>query len=120
MMGDVTMPIVQFSDLDSIDKRAVFWLADQAKTVTSLITDAATHIGEIWEAAAFMKQFSEGTVERATLAERLQLGHRSAESIPDCLKRAAPGYRTLAEAADAELDELLTDLKASPCTASAC
>lgn len=114
------MPKIQFSDLDSADKRAVFWLADEAKTVTSLITDAANHIGEIWEAAAFMKQFPEGTVERATLAERLQLGDRSAESIAECIKRAAPGYRTLAEAADAELDELLTDLKAYPGTASAC
>ncbi|WP_295997169.1 hypothetical protein [Rugamonas sp.] len=113
------MPKINFADLDSTGKRMVFWLADEAKTVTSLITDAATHIGEIWEAAAFMKQFPEGTAERATLAERLQLGDRSAESIPDCLKRAVPGYRTLAEAADAELDELLADLKAYPGTVSA-
>jgi hypothetical protein len=120
MMGDVTMPKIQFADLGSADKRAVFWLADEAKTVTSLITDAATHIGEIWEATAFMKQFPEGTAERVTLAERLQLGDQSAESIAECIKRSAPNYRTLAEAADAELDELLTDLKTFPGTASAC
>lgn len=113
------MPKVQFSDLDSTGKHMVFWLADEAKTVTSFITDAAAHIGEIWEAAVFMKQFPEGTAERTALAERLQLGDRSAESILECLNRAAPGYRTLAEAADAELDELLADLKAYPCTVSA-
>lgn len=114
------MPKVQFSDLDSTSKRAVFWLADEGKTVTSSVTSATTHIGEIWEAAAFMKQFPEGTAERATLSERLQLGDRSAESILDCIKRAAPAYRSLAEAADAELDELLADLKAYPGAAAVC
>lgn len=115
------MPKIQFSNLDSTGKRAVFWLADEAKTVTSFITDAASHVGEIFEAAAFMKQFPEGTAERATLAERLQLGDRSTESILDCIERVAPAYRTLAgRASDAELDELLADLKAYPGTASAC
>lgn len=120
MMGDATMSKVEFSDLDSTGKRAVCWLADEAKTVTSFITAAAAHVGEVWEAAAFMKQFPEGTAERAALAERLQLGDRSTESILESIKRAAPGYRTLTEAADAELDELLADLRAYPATASVC
>lgn len=110
---------VQFSDLDSTGKKLVFWVADEAKTVTSFVTAAAAHMGEIWEAAAFMKQFPEGTAERATLAERLQLGDRSTESILECIGRAAPGYLSLAEVADAELDELLADLRAYPGTESA-
>lgn len=114
------MPKIQFSDLDSTEKRAVCWIADEAKTVTSFATAAVARVGEILEAAAFMKQFPEGTAERATLAERLQLGDRSAESILDCIKRAAPGYRTLAEAADAELDELLADLRAYLGAAAVC
>lgn len=114
------MPKIQFSDLDPSTKKAVFWLAEEARTVTSFVTDAAVHVGEIWEAVAFMKRFQEGTAERATLAERLQLGDQSAKSILDCIKRTAPSYRTLAEAADAELDELLADLKTYPGAAAVC
>jgi hypothetical protein len=78
------------------------------------------HVGEIWEAAAFMKEFPKGTAERTTLAERLRLGDTSAESILDCIEPAAPAYRTLAERADAELDELLADLRAYPRAAVVC
>lgn len=115
------MPKIQLSNLAPTDKKAVFQVADEAKTLTAFVTAAASHVGEIWEAAAFMKQFPEGTAERATLAERLQLGDRSAENILDCIKRAAPAYRTLAgRATDTELDELLADLRAYPGTVSVC
>ena|SRR5471032_2282591 len=110
------MPKIKFSDLDPTEKRALFWLSNEAKTPTSFVTDAAFHVGEILEAVEFMKQFPEGTVERTTLAERLQLGDRSAESILDCIKRSAPAYLTLA---DAEFDALLDELEACP-AASAC
>jgi hypothetical protein len=115
------MPKIQFSDLDPTEKSALFWLADEAKTLTAFVTASAAHVGEIWEAAAFMKEFPEGTAERATLAERLQLGDRSVESILDCIERAAPAYRTLAgRSTDAELDELLADLRAYPGAAAVC
>lgn len=115
------MPKIKFSDLDPTNKKAVFWVADEAKTLTSFVTAAAAHVGEILEAAAFMKEFPEGTAERATLADRLRLGDTRAESILDCIQRAAPAYRTLAgRATDAELDELLADLRAYPSTASVC
>lgn len=108
------MPEIQLCDLDPTDKRAASWVADQAETLTVFVTAAASHIGEIWEAAAFMKEFPDGTTERSALADRLQLGGRSAESILDCIERAAPAYRTLAgRATDAELDELLADLRAA-------
>lgn len=107
---------IKFSDLDSTEKRTVFWLADQAEALTPNITAAAAHVGEIFEAAAFMKEFPKGSMAHATLADRLRLGDTNAESILDCIKRAAPTYRTLTERTDAELDELLADLKgASVC-----
>jgi hypothetical protein len=114
------MSKIRFSDLDPTYKKAVFWVADEAKTLTSFVTAAAAQVGEILEAAAFMKEFPEGTVERATLADRLRLGDTSAESILECIKRAAPAYRSLSEAADAELYELLADLRTYPGTASVC
>jgi hypothetical protein len=105
------MPKIKFSDLDSTEKHTVFWLADEAETLTPNITAAASHVGEIWEAAAFMKEFQKGTPEHTALAERLRLGDTSAESILACIKRAAPAYATMSEASDAELDELLADLR---------
>ena len=114
------MPKIQFSDLDPTSKRAVCWLADEAKTVTSFVT-AAAHIGEVLEAAAFMREFPEGTTERAMLADRLRLGDTSTESIWDCIKRTAPAYRSLTgRATDSELDELLADLRAYPGAAAVC
>lgn len=63
------MPNIQFSELDAIGKRAVFWIAEEAKTVSASVIASAVHIGEIWEAAAFMKQFQTGTPERTALVE---------------------------------------------------
>lgn len=114
------MPKIKFSDLDRTGKSAVFWLADEAKTLTAFVTASATHVGEILEATAFMKEFREGTVERAALADRLRLGDTSAESILACIKRAAPTYQTLAGATDDELDELLADLRGYPGATSIC
>lgn len=113
------MPRVKFSDLDLSDKHAVFWLADQADTLTPNVTAAAVHVGELWEAAAFMKAFPKWTAEHTALAARLRLGDQSAESILDCIERVAPAYWTLAEhATDDELDELLAELSAYACTAA--
>lgn len=105
------MTIIKFSDLDFTEQRAVFWLADAAETLTPNILAAASRIGEIWEAAAFRKQHAKGTAAHAVLASRLRLGDNCAESIFDCIQRAAPAYRSMCEASDAELDELLADLK---------
>lgn len=54
------MPKMKFSELDSTKKRAVSWLADEAETLTPNITAAASHVGEIWEDAAFMKESPRG------------------------------------------------------------
>ncbi len=111
--GDTTMQNIKFSDLDPTDKRAVFWLADEAETLTAIITAAATNPGELLEAAAFMREFPKGTAAHTTLAERLRLGGTSTESILACIERAGPSYLTLAESADAELDGLVADLKST-------
>lgn len=104
------MPKTKFSGLDFTEKRAVFWLADEAETLTSTIMAAADHFGELWAAAAFMKEFQKGTVAHTTLADRLRLGDTCTESILACIERAAPTYRTLVERTDAELDGLLAEL----------
>lgn len=111
------MKKINFSALDLTGKRAVFWLANEAETLTAFVTAATVHPGELLEAAAFMREFPKGTAARTTLAERLRLGDTSAESILDCIKRAAPTYLSLADRTDAELDDLLADLK-STATAS--
>jgi hypothetical protein len=120
MMKGSSVPKIKFSDLDSTEKRLVSWVADEAKTLTPNITAAACLIGEIWEAASFMKEYPKGSAAHTALADRLRLGDTSAESILGCIKRAAPTYRTLGDRADSELDELLADLRAYPGTASAC
>lgn len=108
------MPKVHFHDLDATAKSTVFWLADQAETVTALVTDSVSHAGEIWEAAAFMKDHARGSAPHTALAERLRLGNNSAETIHDCISRSAPGYSELARRTDEELDELLADLISRP------
>lgn len=104
------MSKIHFNALDATSKRAVFWLADEAETLTTFVTESASHPGEILEAAAFMRTYPRGSVPRAILATRLQLGHKSVESILACIKRAAPEYQSMTERADDELDELLADL----------
>lgn len=104
------MPKINFSDLDSCGKYAVFWLANEAETITPNVTNAASHPGEILEAVAFMKDYPKGSAPHAALASRLQLGGRGSESIMACIERAAPGYRSLADRADVEIDELMNDL----------
>ncbi|MBZ2207670.1 hypothetical protein [Massilia soli] len=102
---------IKFSNLDPTTKHAVFWLADEAETLTAVVTAAAYHIGEIFEAAAFLKEFPKGTEAHTALAERLRLGGTSGESILDCIKRVVPVYLCLGESTDAALDELLVELK---------
>lgn len=104
------MQKIHFNALDAGSKRAVFWLADEAETLTTSIAESATHVGEILEAAAFMREYPRGSAPHAILAARLQLGDKSAESILACIKRAAPAYQSITERADDELDELLADL----------
>jgi len=108
------MPKLDFSDLDSCGKYAVFWLANEAETISPNVTDAASHPGEILEAVAFMKKYPKGTAPHSALAVRLQLGGAGTESIIACMERAAPGYRSLADQADVEIDELMNDLKFTP------
>lgn len=105
------MTIINFSDLDSTDLRAASWLADEVGTVTPIIIAAAARIGDLLEAVAFMKAHQKGTMAHTVLASRLRLGDNCAESILDCIRRSAPAYRSMCEASDAELDELLADLK---------
>jgi hypothetical protein len=112
-MKGATMRKLKFSELDSAEKRAVFWLADEAKTLTPTILAAVTSVGQIWEAKAFMKHFPKGSASHTTLADRLRLGGRNTESVLDCIRRAAPAYETLGARADAELDELLEPENAS-------
>lgn len=107
------MENIKFSDCDSSEKQAMFWLSDQAETLTPYITAAASCIGEIWEAVNFMREYPKGSEPHMILAERLRLGSGSDESILACIARAAPTYRTLSEQADAELDELLYGLRSA-------
>jgi hypothetical protein len=104
------MPKIHFDALDSISRRAVFWLADEAETLPTFVIESASHPGEILEAVAFMREQPRGSAPHALLAARLQLGDKSAESILACIKRAAPTYQSMTERADDELDELLADL----------
>jgi hypothetical protein len=110
-MKGLTMPKIQFSELDLAGKRAVFWLAEEAETLTTYITAAASHIGEIFESVAFMKDFPKGNAAHTTMVDRLRLGDTCTESISDCIQRAAPAYRSLGEHVDADLDELLAALQ---------
>lgn len=105
------MVTVKFSDLNPVAKRAVFWLANQADTLTSFITESASHTGEILEAAAFMSQHPKGSTPHTILVERLKLGSRGFESILACIQRADPTYRSMTEWADSEVDEMLAELK---------
>jgi hypothetical protein len=74
MTEDMIMAKIEYRALDSTGKRAVFLLADGAGTLTNLITDAASHIGEVYEAVAFMKAFPMGSEAYEVLAARLRLG----------------------------------------------
>lgn len=105
------MPKLNFSDLDSMGKRAAYQLADEADTLTTWITDAASHVGEIYEAVAFIKAYPKGSAAHAILTDRLRLGGQSNESILACIHRAAPTYQGIIDRADCELDELLADLQ---------
>lgn len=104
------MTKVRLADLDLNGKRAVFSLADETETPTPVITAAARHVGEIWEALAFMRTFPKGTQPHMALVARLRLGSMSDEGIMDCIKRAAPAYGTLAERTDDDLADLLAGL----------
>jgi hypothetical protein len=104
------MSKIKFSELDASEKQSVFWLAEQAEVLTPNVTAAASCIGDIWEAANFMRENPKGSKQHTTLMDRLKLGAGSNESIRDCIGRAAPTYRTLADRADTALDELLYDL----------
>jgi hypothetical protein len=105
------MAKIEFNTLDSAGKRAIFRLAEEAETLPTLITDAALHIGEVFEAVAFIREYSKGSPAHAILAARLRLGGRSEESILACIERAAPAYRSIVDRADSELDDLLADLR---------
>jgi hypothetical protein len=104
------MTKVRLADLDRNGKRAVVWLADESETPTPMITAAATHVGEIWEAFAFVRAFPKGTQQHMALVARLRLGSMSCEGILDCIKRVAPEYCTLAERTEDDLEDLLADL----------
>ncbi len=110
-METSTMVTVKFSDLNSVSKRAVFWLANQADTITAFITESASHPGEILEAAAFMSEHPKGSTPHTALAERLKLGSRGLESVLACIQRADPTYRSIAARADSEINDLLAELK---------
>lgn len=110
------MPKFKFSDLDVMGMHAVFWLANEAKTTTPVITASASHVGEIFEAAAFMRKFPKASAEHSFLAERLRSGDQSDINILDCIANTSPSYLTLANSTDAELDELLAYLRSGlPC-----
>lgn len=105
------MRTLKFDELDATQKRLVFWLADEAGTLTPFILAAAKHIGELWEAKAFLMDYTKGTAEHEQLAIRLRLGDTSPESILDAIKRITPNHVTIGKRSDTELDELLSSLK---------
>lgn len=104
------MKKLKFSELDAAQKRAVSWLADEAGTITPTILAATAHVGELWEAKAFLMHFTKGTAPYEQLSSRLRLGDTTTESIFDAIKRIAPTYATLEQRSDAELGEVLSSL----------
>ena len=101
------MQKLKFSELDLTQMQAVYWLAHAAETVTPTILAGAVHVGELWEAEAFLKHFPPGTEQHAQLANRLRLGGFATETILDCIRRVDLPYRTLAQRGKAELTDLL-------------
>lgn len=99
----------QFSELDAMQKRLVQRLADEAETLTPIITASAAHIGELWEAQAFFLSYPKGTTQHSHLTARLKLGGNSDECILDVIQRAAPSYVTLGQHYDFELADLLSE-----------
>ncbi|WP_147383953.1 hypothetical protein [Noviherbaspirillum sedimenti] len=105
------MKKLKFSELDPNQKRAVSWLADEAGTLTPTILAATAHVGELWEAKAFLKHFQRGSTQHEQLADRLRMGGAGAESILDCIHHAAPAYETLGDRFALELTDLLPELE---------
>lgn len=101
------MNTLNFSEFDSNLKQAVFWLSYEAQAPTSAILSAAAHIGELWEAKAFLMHFPKGTTEHDQLVIRLRLGAAIAENILDCIQRTAPFYVTVGECCTDELADRL-------------
>ena len=99
----------QFSELDAIQKQLVQRLADEAETLTPIITASAAHIGELWEAQAFFLCYPKGTTQHARLADRLRLGATSSECILDVIQHAAPAYATLGQRCASEQDDQLSE-----------
>ena len=89
------MNTLKFSELDAVQMRLVFSLADEAETLTPLILASASHIGELWEAKAFLKRFPRRSAQHSQLTDRLRLGSNAKESILKCIERIAPDYMTL-------------------------
>lgn len=104
----------QFSELDAMQKRLVQWLADEAETLTPIITASAAHIGELWEAQAFFLSYPKGTTQHAHLTMRLRLGGNSDECILDVIQRAAPSYVALGQRCASELTDLLSESENVP------
>jgi hypothetical protein len=113
-MREAAMRKLKFSELDPNQKRLVSWLANEAGTLMPTILGAAGHIGELWEAKAFLKHFPKGSAQHAQLTNRFRLGESTTESILDCIRRAAPAYATLGERCAAELADLLPEAENAP------
>jgi hypothetical protein len=108
---EADMKALNFSELDTNLKRAVFWLADEAETLTSIVLAAAAYKGELWEAKAFFMRFSKGSPEHAQLANLLRHGSASRGTILDCIQKIAPAYKTIGGRCEQELDYLLQEPK---------
>lgn len=100
---------LKFSELSPTQKRLVFWLADKAETLTPTILDAAEHIGELWEAMAFLRHFPQGDERHTQLVKRLQNVSAATGSILDCIRRVSPAYVTLGQRCELELTDMILE-----------
>jgi len=104
------MTIMNYDELDATQKQLVLWFTLERKIPMHCTLAAAGHIGELWEARAFLMHFPKGTIQHDELVSRLQLGRTGDESIFDYIARIVPDYQMLEQRGDAELDELLVSV----------
>lgn len=99
---------MNLSQFDSQHRRVIASIGLDTGTDPDKIANAVSCAGDVWECRAFLNRYPHGTPESAPLIEHLRQGSTASESVLTVIKKfAPPSYRTIAEATDAELDELL-------------
>jgi hypothetical protein len=102
---------MKLDQLDSQHRRLVVSIALDIGADPEKVASAVHVAGGFWECRAFLNRYPRGTTEAAPLIERLRQGGAESENVLIVIENSAPpDYRTIAEATDAELDELLASI----------